>query len=64
VKFNTELSRAIDWLRFRLESQPESDDIDSLLLMLAACEACIPWYWQELGYADELDSEIIADMPY
>jgi hypothetical protein len=64
VNFNTELSRAIDWLHTRLENQPDPDDIDSLLVILSDCEQDIPWYAQEIGYADELDRDIIADLPY
>lgn len=66
MTFNTALSRAIDWLVWRLETSPESGDVDGLRVMLRECEREIPprWNEQEIGYADELEQDIVADLPY
>jgi hypothetical protein len=63
---NTALSRAIDWLRWRLEHEPAPEDVEGLRVMLKDCESEIPprWNEQEIGYADELEQDIVADLPY
>lgn len=41
-EFSHELSRALDWCVYRLESEPEPEDEASLQVILRDCEMQIP----------------------